>query len=83
MSDFVTKLQFVASWSGEEAAGLRAGYEEIEINFKYGIEVDQECVEFWRNCLRDYFDTQDVATLEEHNSQVAKESSLFAGEDGA
>ena len=50
-------LKFIAWWNGEPAAGIRAGSEEITIEFKHSVSVtDEDAVAFWRESVAQYFD---------------------------
>ena len=52
----MTTLKFVAWWNGEPAAGIRSGSEQITIQFKYGVPVDEDMVAYWRDTVAQYFD---------------------------
>jgi len=50
------KLKFIAWWNGEPGAGIRSGSEEVTIEFKYGVTMDEDTIAFWKESVVQYFD---------------------------
>jgi len=59
----MTELKFQAEWSGELAAGIQPGYEEVTIQFKYGQPIDQGVIDYWRQNVEDFYDGATVTIL--------------------
>jgi hypothetical protein len=49
-------LKFIVWWNGEPAAGIRSGSEEVTIQFKHGVTLDEDTVAFWKDSVSQYFD---------------------------
>lgn len=60
-----TTIKFFVSWSGEMAAGIRPGFEEVTISFRYGQPLDDEAVGFLRESVKEFFNGASVLTEEE------------------
>jgi len=52
----MTTLKFIAWWASDNSAGLRAGSEELTIQFKHGVPVTEDTVEYWRDQVSQFFD---------------------------
>lgn len=60
----MNSLRFYVQWSGERAAGINPGSEEVTIQFKYGQSLDSDIIEYWQDCLKDFYDGASVELLE-------------------
>jgi hypothetical protein len=74
-------LKFYVCWQGELAAGIRSGFEEVEIRYKYG-PLGAEEVEFWRNSLKECFDGATVLTAEENRRNTVKNPKHYIAMSG-
>lgn len=76
MSD-ETKLKFFVSWTGEAAAGIRPGFEEVTISFRYGQPIDDEAISYWRDSLKDFFDGASVLTEPEFAAECKANNAMW------
>ena len=60
----MTRLTFNAEWSGELAAGLRAGSEEVTIQFRDGQHLDADLVEYWQDAIAEFYNGAVVELIE-------------------
>ena len=56
----MTRIMFDVTWAGEKDAGIRAGSEEVTIQFRYGQPVDAALIEYWRTAISEFFDGASV-----------------------
>lgn len=59
----MTRITFSVDWSGEFAAGILPGSEEVSIEFKYGHPVTEDLIEFWIDSLAEFYDGAAVKVI--------------------
>lgn len=65
----MTRLTYEANWSGELAAGIHPGSEEITITFKYDQPLDSDVTEYWRDSIAEFYDGATVTLIETETSR--------------
>lgn len=71
-------IKFFVEWHGELAAGIRPGYEEVEIFLRYTDNLDEEQIEWWRDAVKEQFDGAIVRTEAEQKKYIADVDAMWA-----
>ena len=66
-------ITFHVDCRNDLSAGKRGFQEDVTIVFAYSCELEEDQIEFWRSCLKEYYDTTIVMTEEEYNEIIKRE----------